>query len=494
MKHPTSSPPLLLAALSLSLFAAAPLGALQHGAIETQTSAILQPELSLLKDANGYALHLRYPESGAVAEFLLGVEMVGTPTLPGIPDMVVPLFRQPVVLGPVQAGAANAFLPLPITLATLGASFYVQAVVYDARLPSGMVATPGRPVLFSPDSSATVCPKEEGDVLPDSSSSASASVQLAGWTSWQLAALFAGEDDVLAEAAYLELYGLGKPSIDALLSLANHPDSGIILWAGDNAFEATASSFVRFQGSAPISVRRMALYLISAIAMENPTPYGMNELRTPANLTAPVDELDQLALDGVNLWWLQNGHKSLAELRSEARPLGRNGVDFGLPQAPAYLLPAGSGPATPLYKNVSGAIVDVTLGEQFFLASAVVAKKDPYNCLSWAVHCDNCHGWVQPCKPTGDAIDDWMKMNGWSMMPPAGGAMQTVIIQKHCNLPPLLPGSTWVHAMKKMPNCTWSSKNGAGRLHFGITDPEGFGNMHYPPPPATTSKFEKWYK
>lgn len=495
MKNHTSSSHPLALALGLSLLAAAPLGALQVRATETRTNALPHPELSMLKDASGYALHVRYSRAGAPGEFWLGTQMAAAPQLPGIQAMVVPLVSQPFVLGPMQDGVANAYLRLPITLATVGASFYAQGVVFEATVPGGMVPTPAQTVTLEPDDDAATCPIEEGLVY--STSSGNGAVQLGGLTSSQLVPYFAGSDEVQAEAAYGELYRLGKPSIQALLTLANDPSSAATAWAGDYAFEAESSSFLRFQGSAEISVRRMALYLISAIAMGTPTPYGVNELQTPSGQTSPTEDLDQLALDEVNAWWLSSAQKTLAELRSEARPLGRGAVDFGLAQAPALSLQGSTpGTETPINRNAGGAFVNVTMAEQFFVENAVTAqtKKAAFNCLSWAVHCDNCHGWVQPCKNTGAAIDAWMMMNGWSTTPPAGGARQTVMIQKQDNLPPLLPGSTWVHAMKKMPNCTWSSKNGAGGLYFGITDPMAFGNMSYPAPPATMNTFQNWYK
>lgn len=457
-----------------------------------------RPQLSVYNDGTGFGFDLDVvaPRSTSMSgELVLGMS-VSPSALGGASSSVVPMVRVPVVLQPGVAGSLSASLPIPNVLVIAAMEFYAQGVVYGGG--SSMRMTDPVPVGFDGIVALPKC--VEDDSLAQSTAGGTAIKPLAGLPTAELIEAFEGPGGALAARAYHELYLRGTASIAPLLSLASKPSAATGPWASVQTFEARTSSFVRYEGGEPITIRRMALYLISAIAMGTETPYAVNELSDALYSGLPALELEALALAEVQAWWQAAEGRSLAQLRSQPRPLFWSPVDFGVPQGvldPTLVFPTNAGledaaPGSSTALALGAAEIQARAGDQTFLTAATEEqKKDPYNCLSWAVHCDMCHGWVQPCKPSGAAIDGWMMMNGWSTTPPAGGASQTVSIQKHVDM---AGRETWQHAMKKNADCSWSSKNGAGMFYPSFADPVCFGNMHYPPPAGSMSSFQNWYK
>lgn len=121
----------------------------------------------------------------------------------------------------------------------------------------------------------------------------------------------------------------------------------------------------------------------------------------------------------------------------------------------------------------------------------------PYNCLEWAFCTRNC--WTQPCTsppcPPSWAVTlaQLLAARGFDITKPVDCKSSTAkhVIMLIWFVPestPDVPGSipsddTWVHAMKRLDG-TWSSKNGSAGFHDHISDPEGFLDRHYPPPPG----------
>jgi len=118
---------------------------------------------------------------------------------------------------------------------------------------------------------------------------------------------FQSTDATVADAAYFKLFSLGADGIPALIDLLESKH----LYSG-GAFQHSKSSIVTMQGL-PVSL--VAMYVIEAILLDNPTPHLFPHIVSNDASSSEVS-LMKGAIERHREWWAKNKDLTLEDLQA----------------------------------------------------------------------------------------------------------------------------------------------------------------------------------